>query len=66
MHDRPARAKKRIGQPEADKGDIDKREQKRIHSGSPCLHGAVPHEIIQLIAQTDFDVNKIKIIRSSF
>ncbi len=46
MHDRPARAEKRIGQPEADKGDIDKREQKRIHSGSPCLRGAVPHEII--------------------
>lgn len=49
MHDRPARAEKRIGQPEADKGDIDKREQKRIHSGSPCLRGAAPHEIIQLI-----------------
>lgn len=66
MHDGPARAEKRIGQPEADKGDIDKREQKRIHSGSPCLRGAAPHEIIQLIAQTDFNVNKIKIIRSTF
>lgn len=66
MHDRPARAEKRIGQSEADKGDIDKREQKRIHSSSPCLRGAAPHEIIQLIAQTDFNVNKIKIIRSTF
>lgn len=35
MHDRPARAEKRIGQPEADKGKIDKCKQKRIHSGSP-------------------------------
>lgn len=66
MHDRPARAEKRIGQPEADKGKIDKCKQKRIHSGSPCLRGAAPHEIIQLIAQTDFNVNKIKIIRSTF
>lgn len=49
MHDRPARAEKRIGQSEADKGKIDKREQKRIHSGSPCLRGAAPHEIIQFI-----------------
>lgn len=49
MHDGPARAEKRIGQSEADKGKIDKCKQKRIHSGSPCLRGAAPHEIIQLI-----------------
>ena len=35
MHDGPARAEKRIGQSEADKGKIDKCKQKRIHFGSP-------------------------------
>lgn len=35
VHDGPARAEKRIGQSEADKGKIDKCKQKRIHFGSP-------------------------------